>query len=300
MCDITIQDLKSLIEAIQKEAQKEGDPLDLHKYTIALSLVILRNFMGEEWVMANIVEKQPGQDYFRAEADSKERYKFTSRVITFAEMMFNMRDVEGFARRVEEMRTITDVESVVAELQGAATIKAAGFDLRFRDVGYDADILVSHDFMAVEIKRKIESTEPSISSVANSLEKARSQLPSDRASFIFLNIPDTWLGHPDAAGFTETAIKQLFQRSGRISTVVLWWEEFVADETEGWWRIFRIGEHRNPNARFSPGPFKDIAALTHLSKGHWTSLPALVADVIPDIVDNSIRGASLAMAVNFT
>lgn len=224
--------------------------------------------MGEDWVCANLVNKHGVPDYFRASAESEERYKNSVRVITFAEMLFNLQDVEGISSRHLKLRQL-DCESAVAELQGAAILHATGFTIRFREEGYDLDVLHSSGDVAVEIKRKLESTEPSSETVKDTLEGARKQLPRDRPGIVFLNIPESWVNHPQAGEILKNGLEAFFRNTGRIEAVVLWWEDFV-QSGGGWWRSTHLREEKNTNTRFPAGPVRELAELTHQAKRPWT------------------------------
>ncbi|MCH8914169.1 MAG: hypothetical protein IIA33_11450, partial [Planctomycetes bacterium] len=78
-----------------------------------------------------------------------------------------------------------------------------------------------------EIKRKLEITQVSNDTVYNTLNRARGQLPKDRAGFVFLNIPDNWLSNPDAMDMLTGALKRLFGNTRRVTTVFIGREEFV-------------------------------------------------------------------------
>lgn len=282
---ITVEALKKAVLAFEAAAHKEI-PLDLHRRMYALALGILDALMGEPWVRANVVGKHGSPDYFRAAADSTERRKNSARVITFAEMLFNLQDVKGFERRLPQLRA-GDVESGVAELQAAALLTAAGFQILLREEGYDLDICLLEGDAAVEIKRKLESTKPSIETISSTLKHARRQLPTDRPGFVFLSIPETWIADPAAPGITERALDGVFRNTTRITTVLLWWEDDVP-AGEGSWRTISIKEIENPNARFQPGPVKKLAELSWQYQGDWTYLNTLIIDTVPAADDGSV------------
>ncbi len=296
MVRIGVEALKKVVLAFEAAASRDT-PLDLPRRMYALSLAILDALMGGQWVLTNVVEKHGSLDYFRASADSTERFKNPARVITFAEMLFNLQDVEGFERRLPHLRS-GDVESGVAELQCAAILIAAGFQIRFRDEGYDLDICLPGGDAAAEIKRKLESTEPSMETISNTLIDARKQLPTDRPGFVFLNIPDRWIAEPAATAVMQRALDGVFRNTGRITTVILWWESTVP-AGEGWWesempalegswRVISIREVENPNATYEPGPVRELAELTWQYKGDWTYLNTLIIDTVPAADDGSV------------
>lgn len=285
MARIDVAALKKAVLYFEARAQRDI-PLDLHRRVYALALGILGSIMGDQWVRAHVVEKHGGSDYFRASADSAERFKNPARVVTFAEILFNLQGIEGFERRLPHLRS-GDVESGVAELQCAGILTAAGFPIRFRDEGYDLDICLPGGDAAAEIKRKLESTEPSMETISNTLKKALKQLPRDRPGFVFLNIPDRWIADPPAAAVMQSALDGFFRNTSRITTVILWWETEVP-VGKGSWREISIKEVENPNASYPPGPVRELTELTWNYTGDWTYLHTLIIDAVPAADDGSV------------
>lgn len=290
---ITAEVLRSIVLATG-QAELDGQPLDLRARTFALALQILKYFMGNRWVERNIVEKGDGPDPFRASAENPERFKIFSRVVTLAEMLLNFQDVEGFWVWCRDLRTRDEVEPRLAEIQGAAILYSAGFKFRFRNsAGHDLDIRLPNGDAAAEIKRKLEGTKLSVNTIYNVLEDAPIQLPDDRAAFVFLNIPDTWPSNPDVNMTITNAMEAFFRNAQnstrKVTTIFIWWEEFVHLDTGGLLRTYMIREEKNPNSNFSAGPVTQLAMLTQNAKVPWKYLHQIIIDIDPLADDGSVQ-----------
>lgn len=287
MKQITAEDLKRIVLSLKltPELERVGiTALNLQTRMYHLALRLLDHFMEEEWVKRNVVCKDGGADPFRASADSLERYKNFVRVGTFAEMLLNFQDVEGFSPWCRELRSRNNVEAGLAEIQGAALLHATGLKFRFRNTeGHDLDILLAGGDAAAEIKRRVETTDLTDTTIYNALHGARSQLPADRAGFVFLNIPDDWPSNPDINDVFSAALNKLFKETQRITTVFVWWEGFSFPETGGSWRSVLYREEKNPNARFSAGPVTDLAPFPQKIDIPWMYLDEIILEIIPSV-----------------
>ena len=78
---LTNEGLKRLALGM-RQADMPGEPLDLR-----LAMFVLMHLIGEDWVIHDIAARSKGKsaDPFGASVDSSERYKWETRVITFAE-----------------------------------------------------------------------------------------------------------------------------------------------------------------------------------------------------------------------
>ena len=287
---LTVDDLKHVVLGLELPPDPDGLILNLHTRIYHLAFHILDRFLGKEWVEMHIVQKEGGPDPFRASSEGSERYKNSVRVFTFAEMLFNFQDVEGFTDWCSGLSSRADVEACLAEIQAATILHATGLKFRFRNTeGHDLDILLPDGDAAAEIKRKVETTDLSETTIYNALHSARSQLPADRAGFVFLNIPDDWPGNPEINDVFSAALTRLFRETQRITTVFIWWEQFTFPETGGSWRSVLHREEPNPNARFSAGPVTNLAPFPQTIEIPWTYLNELIVGVIPSADDGTFQ-----------
>ena len=180
---LTTEALKRLASGM-RQADMPGEPLDLR-----LAMSVLMHLIGEDWVIHNIAARSKGKsaDPFGASVDSSERYKWETRVITFAEMFFNFQDVDGFECWLEKFRTRPDVEACISEIQGAALMYAAGFGVRFRNTeGRDLDVLLPAGDVAAEIKCKVEGTVPAERTIRRTLSR---HFPDSCKSYYVIRLP---------------------------------------------------------------------------------------------------------------
>jgi len=236
----------------------------LRQYSAAL--LVLNTLLGEEWFGHHILRETEGV-FLRPNADHPiDSYKHGARVIALAETLFNLREVEGFEARLEQIRR-GDVEASLGELQGACLLYRSGIPFRFvQETGlkgsdYDVEAVVGGVHVPCEMKVKLESTSPSKSTVEQSINVARSQLPSDKPSLVFLRVPDNWANSPATRTAIEGGIAKALRDTGRVSAVIVHWESWVAFDANspvraGALTLFkRFG---NPRVRF-PLPALDVA-----------------------------------------
>jgi hypothetical protein len=241
------------------------------------------------------IDEAPNPDYFRASPQpADERYKNTGRVIYLAEALFNLQDVGGFPRLISDLRK-KDVESTVAEIEGALILHAAGIPFAFvkpiqqRGKDYDLEIRVSDgSTAAAEIKCKVESTKLSEPTVMEALERAEKQLPIDKPCFLFMKIPEAWNRDSGCEQTLTGIMRNYFGGTSRITTVFVWWEMWITMESGLKRRTAHMLEVPNPNAKFGPGPIKDLAKSTRSNAGPWNHLPELIRESVDVVDDGSI------------
>src|SRR5207244_167526 len=126
----------------------------------------------------------------------EQRVRMQSRVEWLAEKLFNLQDVEGVERLVDEIKQ-GHLESRFAEIDCAAQIRNAGVPFRFLvpstvpgQRAPDLEILLEGgDVTPCEVEGKKEDTALSLQTIVTTLDHARKQLPKGKAGIIFLKIP---------------------------------------------------------------------------------------------------------------
>jgi hypothetical protein len=91
---------------------------DANRQTITMAVSIIRHFFGQQWCEGHIIQdavhsRPPG--FLRLDFTSDfERERKTSRILDFAETLFNLQHIDGFDDRVDQMRA-GQVEATFAE-----------------------------------------------------------------------------------------------------------------------------------------------------------------------------------------
>jgi hypothetical protein len=168
----------------------------------ALAGVILGWYLGLEWIERALSERQSHPFLLRRAKTRDEVFIHFDRFINLAEMLFNLRDIEGIEAVIDQLRA-GQIESAFAELEVGKVL--ATHDIKFRFIiplgvkgnNYDVELVFPAGMRACsETKSKIGSRAFSAKGVAKKLSRAREQLPADRPGVIFLKVPQEWL-QPD-------------------------------------------------------------------------------------------------------
>lgn len=264
--------------------ESKGQEITSHEARYALAVTVLGKFLGGGWLDRNLQEPQ-GEDYFRPVSDQSstdDLFKHVERAVLVAEMLFSLKDVDGFDQKLKSLK-LDDVESYVAEFQAAAFLHGAGvkFGFRLPIVGlgedYDLDIDLGDGTQAAgNTKCKVEATNLSEKTVRNALEDARKKLPTNRAGFVFMSIPEHWAKNPEFEKAIRDALDSVMRQSKRITMVFLWWEEW---NTHGAVRVFKGLEVHNDRARFGPGQVTDLIRKSwdkEIPKAPWVIFKDLI------------------------
>lgn len=264
-------------------AVHSGGTSDLLTQVYAASCEVLINLLGTQWVAQHVFGKFPGAaPFFRASSnDEPDQYRHQDRVVALADTLFNLQSVPGFATRLEKLRN-GDVESAVAELEGARLFALSAIPVRFidetgqRGSDFDLEVTLGSASAACETKCKLETTALSEETIENVLKTARGQLPSDRPGIVFIKIPELWAKQPEVERTVEDAVTKALRATGRISAVVLHWEMWLNARPQGAARVTMFRTYHNPRARTSLSEFGPIVATSSLSP--WRHIIAIVEE----------------------
>jgi hypothetical protein len=255
MLDLSESDIRKFADDYDRTTGHQSDPL-ARAYLAACEVVIAA--LGPHWtfqhIFANIGEPS---SFLRAKPEASiDRYKHQDRVIALGDAFFNLRKVEGFASRVAQFSN-RDVEASVAELEGAKLLFQSEIPFRFvketgrRGADYDVEATFSVGRIACETKCKIEITDLTSETIANSLGTARDQVPSDKPAIVFLRTPERWMTDPAANPVIERGLQKAFGSTRRVSAVILHWEQWWLGQPRGGMRATCFRTEHNPRARFS-------------------------------------------------
>jgi hypothetical protein len=256
---------------------------------------ILRVYLGDDWVDQNLVPGNAALERRYRESrnflgsnsldDCRERLLWATRASFLAEHLFNLQNVDGMDRQIEEIRR-QPLQSRYDELLAAGLMRRANVPVRFlpppeeRGVKHP-DIGVTCPggrSLIIEVEGKDEGNEPTASTLEATLSHARKQLPDDRPGVVIVRIPQGWAERADAVALYEGETRRLFRNSRRIIAAA--WIYDAVHEGPGlgagqgylMWRPFLNG-----NCRFydvALGAFIDwLFSPLH---SNWTSIQQIV------------------------
>jgi hypothetical protein len=210
----------------------------------------------------------------------EDHYKYKDRVVVLAEMLLNFAGIPGFEERLQDLRN-ADIESVIAELEGAKLLALSGLLFRFvvrsgvRGADYDIEVTIRDLRVPCEMKCKVEDTQFSVTSLKNSLKSARTQFPPDRPGIVFVKIPEAWVDEPSMLDAARGAIGEFLRNTGRVAMVVIHLEFWVY-QPDGATRFTLFRTHVNPKARAEIGKLADLIK-AHVERScDWRNLQEIV------------------------
>ena len=125
----------------------------------------------------------------------------TSRLLDFAENLFNLQNIDGFDDRVNRLRADSMIESTFAEFDFARFLYIHDIDFKFvvpcGVAGKDYDYRIRYADgreVCADAKCRLEGTQMRADTIVNALKKARSNnLPHDEPGAVFVKVPASWL-----------------------------------------------------------------------------------------------------------
>jgi hypothetical protein len=243
---ITFPDLMETARSFPREVRDDKDRL-----TFTLAVTVIRHFFGKQWCEDHIIqdaaESRPA-GYLRIEyTPGYEAAKKASRVLDFAETLFNLQNIEGFDDRVEDMRT-AEVEAAFAEFDFARFLYIHEIAFKFvkpkgvKGQDYDFGIEYGDGRKAcADAKCRLEGTEMRAETVRNSLAKARtSNLPPDKPGVVFVKVPQPWLEDDSIRRGIYTVVEDFLRNTGRVVSVIIY-ATYTIELTE---RTMMLMRHR--------------------------------------------------------
>ncbi len=206
---------------------------DPNRLTFTMAVTVIRNFFGRQWCEDHVIQdaahSRPA-GFLRLDfTPGFEGERKTSRVLDFAETLFNLQHVEGFDDRVYQMRA-GQVEATFAEFDFARFLFI--HDITFQFVmptgvkGGDYDFCIEYADgreACADAKCRLEGTEVRADTVKNSLNKARTNnLPPDKPGIIFVKVPQTWLEQEDVRKGIYAVVEGFLRNTERIVSVVVY------------------------------------------------------------------------------
>ncbi len=197
-----------------------------------ISFEIIRGFMGGDYLVKHFNPDQPKNNFFKISfGTTEEEATRNYRVIDFAEVLINLKDVEGFGECVARMREAESPEPGMAELHIAKMLYINRWPFKFiKPQGklgndYDMEIIAHNQTMCADTKCKIEATDISSNTITSTLKTGRTQLPPDGPGVFFVKIPQKWMQNPNWKAITTQGARDFFAMgTQRVVSVVFYLE----------------------------------------------------------------------------
>jgi len=226
---ILLADLEATRRSFPQEVR--DDPA---RETFTLAVSVVRHFFGHQWYFDHVHQDAVGScpngfmriDYTPGPVGESK----TSRLLDFAENLFNLQHIDGFDDRVNQMRADSMIESTFAEFDFARFLYIHDIDFQFvvpcgvagKDYDYRVRFADGREICA-DAKCRLEGTQMRAETIVNALKKARSNnLPDDKPGAVFVKVPASWL--EDEAmrkGIAET-VRGFLRNTQRIVSVVVY------------------------------------------------------------------------------
>jgi hypothetical protein len=225
---ISFADLMETARSFPQEVR--DDPARL---TFTLAVTVIRHFFGQRWCEDHIIQDAANSrpaGFLRIDyTPGFQGERKTSRILDFAETLFNLQNVVGFDDRVEQMRT-AEVEAAFAEFDFGRFLYL--HDIAFKFVtpsgvkGKDYDCAIEYADgreACADAKCRLEGTAVRAETIRNSLNKARgNNLPADKPGIIFVKVPQSWLERADVRKAAYSVVNDFLRNTERIVSVVVY------------------------------------------------------------------------------
>jgi hypothetical protein len=206
---------------------------DPNRLTFTMVVTVIRHFFGKQWCEDHIIQdaahSRPA-GFLRLDfTPGFEGERKTSRVLDFAETLFNLQHIAGFDDRVDQMRA-GQIEATFAEFDFARFLFLHDIAFKFvrpsgvKGEDYDFGIEYADGREAcADAKCRLEDTEVRADTVKNSLNKVRTNnLPPDKPGIIFVKVPQTWLEQEHVRKDLYAVIEGFLRNTERIISVVVY------------------------------------------------------------------------------
>lgn len=253
---ITKQDLIYFVKDLKKNLDESFSKAGILQ---GLSLEIIKNLLGIEWIKRNIRLEQNRKinklsaSFFRQgkyENSDLDNFKNQDRIFSFGELLLNLQNIEGFKNRLKKAQK-EDIEPFMAELQAVKPFLLNNINIKFieptgpKGENYDLEINYRNEKFCCEVKCKIEETLPTHNTLRYTLNEAKSQLPSKLQNLILIKIPEIWIKNPNINQIISKTLADFFRQSHRIISIIFFWEEWIKLKNGKSFRLLKFKEERN-------------------------------------------------------
>ncbi len=251
---------------------------------------------GMRWVSENILATHAESGYLRCnDGTEATKYLHIAKVIELAELLYNLQTVPGI--QAIYRRVIEDppgLEATILELEGLRLIWFTKLGFRIvhsgagRQLNYECEIYLPSGVTAYcEMKCKLETQEFSATTIKNTLDIARAQLPKGGCGVVILKVPSSWFNSPDTSASLDLAVEQVLRNTTRISEVVLY-DRMLFEGAEYLFYVGSIREtlnQRSPCAAALDGGIFRKTPPPSLNPEHWLLFSTLTEDILQQLLE---------------
>ena len=228
-----------------------------------LAIAVLRLFFGQDWIDQHVNGSAKSKFLTCVESPEQDRERQRMRRVILAEMLFNLQRVDGFQGVRSKMQE-GDIEPTYGALEIARMIVTTATDTKlwFRFVSesrilrrdYDLSIKFSDGVsVRAETKCKMEETEITLTTIEQSLSRAKKQLPQHVPGIAFIKIPREWIEDEVFAANMTALAKRSIKRSPWIVSVKFYTVRIVFERDdlgESTGEVVAFSEHTNDDHKF--------------------------------------------------
>lgn len=261
---------------------------------------ILRYYLGDSWVEANVFDNEPGslnrhkrgRDFLKSDfSNNEDNFRHQHRVIELAECLFNLQQIPGINGRMTLLEH-ENLNSLFGELQCARIMATPQSQLQFinpigvKQHDYDAEITTpAGRKLCCEIKAKDQSTELCERTIKNTIEGARKQLPKDRPGMVWITIPEEWSKQAGAKTVVDKGVLNALGRSNRLVAVHVAFEVWEAVDS-GRLISFRFTTALNTKSTFYEDDVEAaIAEFGSSKRPEWYTLDNIIRVFYSDCIN---------------
>ncbi len=232
------------------------DKLRNENYGIQWQLIseyLIEEALGTAWMEKNLSLDAPRTAPLNQKLDQFARDLDHHMTCTrLGHMLYLLKDSPGFDKLLADAAT-RDFEPVFFEMYAAALLKENGYPVRFvsptgqKGQDYDLQVEVGGTLAAVEVKTRRNGLVKDVTTLSNTLKKAKKQLPDDIPSIICIALSTEYLDSGrHAEEEIEKVIDAFLRGTKQISGVLAFWNSWQGNPLQC---LTPLKEYRNSDAR---------------------------------------------------
>ena len=197
---------------------------------LGMSGALLFELYGREWMSKRVLTRKNLFFLTNESSNSLDELKLQNRILTMAEGLYNLREIEGIQNVLERLKNDAEIDSVIAEIESGRFLFHRGLSFKYvtrslkKRADFDIHIVTGSREIFRETKCKIETTAFSETSFRNSLHKAKQQLPRNCPAVILIKIPYNWAKHESGL---KSVAKVFVEKADRPAGVICWFEQWI-------------------------------------------------------------------------
>jgi len=276
------------LDAVAADLKRKAQP-GTPKFNFTINAVIIRYFLGDAWFSKHALPNSNPESFLKPDfltdrADEVEP-NYSIRMLQLAELLFNLQDVRGFAKRLDHL-LLGQLEPGLAELQIGRVLRERGVPFRYVEDGEPTTVDIifrtpDGSEALCEIKCKRETTPFSAQTLRNAISVATGQIGKGNAGIVFIKVPTAWVDVQQSDPRTRpdirlpsaiiAAAKNELRQASRIKKLIFYVFQYAYEAEWGFSLTNTTMEFNNPkNTAFWKGDL-----LAAYPGGTWSELPEI-------------------------